>query len=150
MYRKGRPVIPTFDFAESIFLRYGIDDFLDGQLIPAAIRFPKQSVNRGSLSKPEDVLFHENGKYDGLGAVAFTVVDIPERIIGDQGSTYVFFMHHDPHEDNYAHSEIWSDQEQRTGEYRKPSPSVKLKFRIQLCQRIRTESIRIEAVRKRS
>jgi hypothetical protein len=52
--------------------------------------------------------------------------------------------------DNYSHSEIWSDQTPRTGSYREPSRTVKLKFRIHLCQRITLERIKIEAVRNRN
>ena len=121
---------------------------MNGQLDPAAIRFPKQSVNRGSLSEPEDVLFHEDGKYDGLGAIEFKVADIPERVVANQ-TTYIFFLNHVPHEINYAHSEIWSDRDPQTREYKEPSRSVKLEFRIQLCKQIRTENIRIEAARNR-
>lgn len=147
--RQGRPIIPDFDLKELLYLRFGADDFVDGQLVPSAIRVPKQSVNRGSLSQPEDVLFNEQGKYDGLGAVEFKVEDIPQTVAGDQGPIYVFFMQHDPREDNYPHSEIWSDHAPGTGNCREPSKSVKLKFRIELCKRIRVEGIRIPAVRNR-
>lgn len=149
MYRRGRPVQPRFDLDEFLYLRYGSDDFVEGQLAPAAVHFPKQSVNRSSLSEPEAVLFHPEGRYNGLGAVEFQVGDIPETITPEQGATYIFFMRHEPHEENYAHSEIWSDQTPGTGAYREPSKSVKLKFRIQLCRRIRTERIRIPATRNR-
>jgi len=149
MYQRDRQVLPDFDGGESLYLRYGCDDFLDGQLEPGGIRFPKTSVNRGSLSQPEDVLFAEDGKYNGLGVVEFKVSDIPPWIAQEQGPTYVFFMRHVPHTDNYSHSEIWSDQAARTGDYRKPSRTVKLEFRTRLCQRITRERIRIEAVRNR-
>jgi len=82
-------------------MRYGCEDFLDGQLALAAIRFPRTSVNRGSLSEPEDALFAEDGKYNGLGVVEFKVWDIPSSIAQEQGPTYVFFMRHVPYPDNY-------------------------------------------------
>lgn len=149
MYQRDRQVLPDFDGGEFLYLRYGREDFVEGQLAPGGIRFPKTSVNRGSLSRPEDALFAEDGKYNGLGVVEFKVSDIPPRIAQDQGPTYVFFMRHLPYTDNYSHSEIWSDQATQTGIYREPSKTVKLKFRIHLCQRITQERIRIEAVRNR-
>ena len=149
MYQRDRPVLHDFDGPELLYLRYGREDFVDGQLAPGGIHFPKTSVNRGNLSQPEDVLFTEDGKYNGLGVVEFKVLDIPPKITQDQGPPYVFFMRHVPETDNYSHSEIWSDQEPQTGEYRVPSKTVKLKFRIHLCQRIKQEQIRIVAVRTR-
>jgi len=149
MYRRHRQVLPDFDGGETLYLRYGREDFVQGQLAPAAIRFPRTSVNRGILSEPEDALFAEDGKYNGLGVVEFKVSDIPPTIVQEQGPTYAFFMQHVPHTDNYAHSEIWSDHAIRTGNYREPSKTVKLEFRIQICQRITKERIRIEAVRNR-
>ena len=115
-----------------LYLRYGAEDFLGGQLEPSAIHFPRTSVNRGSLSEPEDVLFDEHGEYNGLGVVGFMVSDVPRRVTQSQGPAYVFFMNHDPDPDNYSHSEIWSDQEPGTGRYKEPGKSVKLQFRIQI------------------
>jgi hypothetical protein len=149
MYQRDRPVVPDFDGAEGLYLRYGRDDFADGHLLLASIRFPRTSVNRASLSLPEDALFDENGKYNGLGVVEFKAYDLPPRINQSQGPAYVFFMQHVPLPANYSHSEIWSDQEARTGAYREPSRTVKLEFRIRLCQRISRDCIRVEAVRNR-
>jgi hypothetical protein len=149
MYQRQRPVLPDFDAGESLYLRYGREDFVGGQLALGAIRFPKMSVNRGSLSEPEDALFAEDGKYNGLGVVEFRVSDIPRRVAQERGPSYVFFMRHVPYSDNYSHSEIWSDQETQTGNYREPSKTVKLRFRIHLRQRIAQERIIIEAVRSR-
>jgi hypothetical protein len=150
MYRNGRPIQPRFDFGELLYLRFGLDDFVEGQLVTAAIRVPGQSVNRGSLSRPEDVLFHPEGGYNGLGAVEFKVGDIPGTLVGDQDSTFMFFMQHVPLEENYPHSEIWSDKPPGTGECRKPSRSVGLKFKAELCKRIREDGIQIPAARNRS
>lgn len=150
MYRNDRPVMPGFDLNEPLYIRYGADEFVDGQLASAAIRFKKQSVNRGALSEPEDVLFHEAGAYNGLGAVELRVADIPAVVTGEQGAVSTFFMHHEPLDDNYAHSEIWSDRLPATGDYQEPSRSVKLLFRTQVCERIKTDRIRILAVRSRA
>lgn len=150
MYRRGRPILPHFDSGERLYLRFGLDDFVGGQLAIAAIRVQRQSVNRGSLSRPEDVLFHPEGNYNGLGAVEFKVEDIPGTVVGDQDSTFMFFMRHEPIEDNYAHSEIWSDRPPGTGDCPKPSKSVGLKFKAELCKRIREDRIKIPAARNRS
>jgi hypothetical protein len=148
LYRRGREVIPQFDSAELLYMRYSADNFLEGQLLPSAIRSQlKQSVNRGSLSEPEDVLFSETGEYNGLGVVGFPVSSIPGRVEQRDGPSYSFFMRHEPEELNYSHSEIWSDQDPPTGDFRKPSKTVSTTFRIRLCQSIGTELIKIKAFR---
>ena len=149
MYAKGRLAIPFEDPAELLYLRFGMDDIVDQQLAPAAVRVPGQSVNRGSLSEPEDVLFHQEGLYNGLGVVEFFVRDVPTPVTGEHGSNAVFFMRHKPLEDNYSHSEVCCDKtEQRKGDF-KPSNSVKLKFKADLCKLIRAERIRIPAAKNR-
>ena len=147
MIRGDRPVLPDFDEAEVLYLRYFSDHFVDGQFSIAAIRFPKQSVNRGLHSEPEDCLFSERGIYNGLGVVDFQIADVPAKVSQPQGPAYIFFLKHVPKHDNYAHSEIWSDQELGTGDYREPSRTVKLEFRVRLCQRIGLDNVRIAAVR---
>jgi hypothetical protein len=129
-------------------MRYSADNFLEGQLLPAAIRSQlKQSVNRGSLSEPEDVLFSETGEYNGLGVVGFPVSAIPLRVDQSDGPSFCFFMRHEPEELNYSHSEIWSDHDPRTGDFRRPSKTVSMTFRIRLCQSIGSDQIKIKAVR---
>lgn len=83
MYQRHRQVLPDFDRNEPLYLRYGREDFVEGQLAPAAIRFPRTLV-RGNLSEPEDALFAEDGKFNGLGVVAFEVSDIPPVIVQEQ------------------------------------------------------------------
>lgn len=148
MYRHGREAVPDFAGPELLYLRYMSQHFIQGQLLPEAIRSQlRQSVNRGSFSEPEDALFSETGTYDGLGVVGFRVADIPARVDQPQGPAYVFFMRHEPEEENYSHSEIWSDHQTGTGGFRPPSRTVSLKFRILLCRSIRKEQVRIMAVR---
>jgi hypothetical protein len=148
MYRRSREVVPTFEPTEYLYLRYSAQNFLDGQLEPTAIRSQlKQSVNRGSFSEPQDVLFSESGEYNGLGVVEFRVSDIPQRVEQPNGPTYAFFMQHEPEEESYAHSEIWSDHDPRTGTFRTPSRTVSLNFRVRLCRMIGIEQVRIEAVK---
>jgi hypothetical protein len=146
MYQRGRPVVPEFYGDESLHLRYRQEHWVEGQLDPAGVRFPRTSVNRSTFSEPEDALFSDSGRYNGFGVVRFIVSNVPMRVAQSQGSAYVFFMVHAPLDDNYSHSEIWSDHEHRSGQYKEPSKTVKLKFRILLCQKIRREHVCIEAV----
>jgi hypothetical protein len=146
LLRSGRPVDPDFAPAESLYLRYSVQHFLNGELTTNAIRF-RQSVNRGKYSVAEDVLFSETGEYDGLGVLELSVSFIPDRIEPTNGPAYVFFMHHEPIEANYSHSEIWSDNEVRTGTCREPSKTVKIEFRMRLCKLLNSDAVRIEAVR---
>ncbi len=146
MYQRGRPVVPEFRGDEALYLRYQSKHWVEGQLDPAGVRFPRASVNRSTLSEPEDALFSDSGKYNGLGVVRFIVSSISLRIAQSEGPAYVFFMEHAPLDDNYSHSEIWSDHEHRTGQYKEPSKTVKLQFRTLLCQKIRQENVCIEAV----
>jgi hypothetical protein len=148
MYRRDREVVPDFAAAELLFLRYTSLHFVQGELLPAGIRSQlKQSVNRGCFSEPDDVLFSETGEYDGLGVVEFKVSDIPARVEQPHGPSFMFYMRHEPMDENYSHSEIWSDHEARTGGFRAPSRTVSLSFRILLCRSIREEQVRIRAVR---
>jgi hypothetical protein len=106
MFQHDRQVVSRFDDNEALYLRYRGEHFVEGQLAPAGISFPKTSVNRGSLSLPEDVLFSETGKYNGLGVIELAVADIPPEISQKTGPSYVFFVRHVPEPDNYSHSEI--------------------------------------------
>jgi hypothetical protein len=146
MYRQGRAPVPDFDPGELLYLRYKCEHWVDGQLDPAGLHLPRTSVNRSRFSEPEDALFSEAGKYNGLGVVRFWVSEIPPRIEQQHGPAYVFFMTHVPDEENYSHSEIWSDHEPREGGCREPSKTAKMRFRVVLCQRIRQDRVCIEAV----
>jgi hypothetical protein len=75
------------------------------------------------------------------------VMNIPERVEQPDGPAFVFFMRHEPEEENYSHSEIWSDHETRTDGFRKPGRTVSLHFRVLLCRSIREEQVRIKAAR---
>jgi hypothetical protein len=146
MIQGDKPEVPVFNGQEALYLRYRKDDFDTDFLALSAVRFPKQSVNRGNLSEPEDVLFSEEGRFNGLGCVFFLVSDIPEKIEQPNGPTYWFFMRHVPEPDNYSHSEIWCSYHARNDNYHPPSKTVKLGFRVRLCQRISRDRIRIPAV----
>ena len=136
MFRAGRPVVPDFAPPEGLYRRYQRTHFFNGELLPAAFAFPRQSLNRSAFSEPQDVLFSEVGAFDGWGVLEFVVGDVPESIDGA-----AFFMMHVPYEDNYAHSELWSGS---PAEYKEPSPAIRKKLRAHLAARI---TVRLVAVR---
>jgi hypothetical protein len=147
MYRRERPIVREFQNEEFLYLRYRRDHWVEGQLDPAGLRFPKTSVYRSLFSEPADALFSEDGRYNGLGVVRFRVLDIPARVEQENGPAYVFHMEHVPLSDHYSHSEIWSRREDAVDHQdREPNKTVKLRFRIRLCQGIRQEQVCIEAV----
>jgi hypothetical protein len=150
MYRRGRPVLPVFGPDEALYLRYGSDDFVAGTLGSSVLHFPRASVNRGTLSEPEDVLFSESGEYNGLGVIELRVSDLPGTIEQPGGPAYRFHMEHTPLDENYSHSEICSEQAARTGRLQDPSKTVKLRFRIHVSRMITEERIRIMATRTRT
>jgi hypothetical protein len=150
MYRRDRPLVPEFDGTEALYLRYGLEDF-DGEcLAVTAISFPCMSVNRGTLSEPEDLLFSQTGAWNGLGAIEFLVADIPAEVTQAQGPAYQFYMRHVPDPDNYSHSEIWSVQASDRDIPKTPSKTVKLDYRVRLSRRITRDRVRIPAGRNRA
>lgn len=145
MYRRGRPVIAEFDAHEPLFLRYRREQFADGRLQNTAVRFPKQSVNRGLLSEPGDVLFDETRKYEGYGVVDLRVSDIPQTIALKDNPAYRFYVEHSPNEDNYEHADICSALLGDPGLTKEPSRSVRIEFRSQLARMAGIDRIRIPA-----
>ncbi len=113
MFRRGRAVVPNFKPSEQLYRRFRRQDIVNGELTPAALRFPAQtghSVNRSRFSRPEDVLWVEANKLEGFGIFQIAVAVIPgELVCRETGRRFTFFPKHAPHEDNYAHSEIWCD-----------------------------------------
>jgi hypothetical protein len=142
MYRQNRPEAPVFAPDELLYRRYRREHWVGGRFAGPGIQFPKQSVNRGGFSEPEDVLYSDSGEFDGQGVLQCRVCDVPERLELPPAPGAVFFLKHAPVDDNYSHSEIWADKLESTGAYVEPSPSLKKLFRTVLAQRM---SIRIEA-----
>jgi hypothetical protein len=141
MYRDGRPREPVFSPQELLFRRYSSEHWVDGKFVAVGFKFPKQSVNRERFSQPEDVLFSDSGEFNGWGVLEFHVSDVPLHISFAQGLVS-FFVKHSPYDDNYAHSEIWSDKDNSSGESLDLSSAVKKQFRTILAQRVK---VRIEA-----
>ena len=144
MYAAGRPIVTTFPPAELLYIRYLGLHWVDGQLDHTAIPFPrvkKTSVNRGSLSEPEDVLFSETNAYAHWGVLRFFVNEIPTLVETLGAPTYLFWTKHVPLELNYSHTELWSKRAEGTEDFREPSAAIKTLFRIRLAQVLTAERI---------
>jgi hypothetical protein len=141
MRRNGRPVDHSFQSGEKLFRRYAADHLIDGQFSPVGLSFgTAPSVNREKYSEPGDVLFDEANQYENWGVWSVTVGDLPTAF-PEVNATFSFFPMHVPMEDNYAHSEIWSDRIPPTGTYTMPSKTVRKLFRAFLSQRIIIEIV---------
>jgi len=148
MYWAGRSIIAEFPPDEQLYIRYLGLHWVDGQLDHTGIPFPRvdrTSVNRGSLSEPEDVLFSPTAEYARMGVLRFLAEEIPSPLQAHDTPPYRFYPKHVPLDLNYSHSEIWSKRSESDEEFRKPSPSVKTMFRIRLPQVLTTERICILA-----
>ena len=141
MRRNGRPVDQEFKWSEKLFRRYAADHLIDGKFSPMGLSFDTPpSVNREKFSQPDDVLFSETNEFAKWGVWSVKAGDLPSAFPKD-APTFTFHPKHTPMEDNYAHSEIWSDQIPPTGSYAMPSKSVRKLFRAFLCQRIVIEIV---------
>lgn len=117
MYRRWRAVVPEFQPGELLYRRYRRQDVTNGVIQDAALKFPKkdentgQSVNRSRFSKPQDTLWNDKERLDGLGVFQFPASCLPkEATCPATGRRFAFWPKHVPIQNNYAHSEIWSDQ----------------------------------------
>lgn len=109
MSRRDRPIDPNFQATEFLYRRCAIKD-IDPQhsnrLYPDQIAFyPNWSLNREKYSQWDDVLYPD---YTDHGVVRFRVEDVPSELSSDGGILYQWELRHQPLEDNYSHSEVWS------------------------------------------
>ena len=139
MRRNGRGEDPAFDPTEKLFRRYTRTHYINGQFSGTGFAFDSPpSVNRQKYSEPGDVLFSETDEFAEWGVLSFKVADIPASF-SPENPQYGFFPKHMPMEDNYAHSEVWSDKLPNTGAYVKPSSQIRKLFRAALAQRVVVE-----------
>ncbi len=117
MYRRWRAAIPKFQTEELLYRRYRRQDAFNGIILDSALQFPKkhentgQSVNRSRFSRAKDALWNDKERLDGLGVFQFPVSCLPrEAICPTTGGRFTFWPKHVPLRNNYAHSEVWSDQ----------------------------------------
>jgi len=137
--RNGRPEDQEFLPEERLFRRYRREDYLGNQFSGLGFAFPKQSVNRGKYSNPEDVLFSNTDEFEGWGVLYFRAQDLPLRFPPDVAQ-YTFYPRHVPDDEMYPHSEVWCDRLPQTGAYVEPaSKSVRKLFRAFMSQRVRVE-----------
>jgi hypothetical protein len=146
MYRRWRPVVSRFRADELLYRRHRREDIVNGTILPAALPFPKknentgQSVNRSAFSKPEDALWGPAKRLDGMGVFEFPVSCLPGDLsCPATARQFTFWPKHVPLGNNYAHSEIWSDElPRRNAEYVLPTKLVckELRARIQQNSRV--------------
>ena len=126
-----------FSDSEDVFRRFETRHFANGELLPAAVPFPRASVNRSKYSRAEDVLFSDDGGYDGHGVFAFASRDLPKGV-DRAGTPFDFALEHVPLESNYSHSELaCSSPLRQVKPDLVPSKTAKSQFRADLSKRLR-------------
>jgi hypothetical protein len=139
MLRNGRAEDQEFSSTERMYRRYVQDDFEGESFKPARFRFPP-SLNRERYSHPEDVIFSEDGEFDGCGILECTVGELSIRIADDRYVEYQFVPVHMPEENNYSHSEIWADCIQTQVRTDEPSKIAKKKYRTAISKLLRVRT----------
>ena len=140
MFRRGRPTDAYLQPSEFLFFRC-VHDNVDknGQVSPAGIRFPNQSVNRSKYSAPADVLVPDQTERSAewlyCGVAQFLVNHLPGPMHTDERS-YKFTAEHDPLEDNYGHTElrVYKDDVRVS---KVSSTTIKKRYRTELALRTR-------------
>lgn len=107
--RRGRAADTDFTPTEQLYRRCPVTELDPAdpeRLFPNLISFyPDWSVNRQKFSEPEDVLYPD---YLGWGVAAFQVKDIPSPMKTEGNVAYHWDVQHQPSEENYSHTEIWT------------------------------------------
>jgi len=141
MCRAGRPVVPDIPASEKLYFRCMLDWISDtGQIKPANIHFPDQSVNRERFSKPRDVLLPDGSvrsrRWILWGVAMIHVGDVPCEKKTSGGVTYSFTAEHDPLPKNYGHAElrVYKDG-QREKDKNKINHQVKKAYRTDVALR---------------
>jgi hypothetical protein len=141
MFREGRPADQVFKPKELLFRRYLKEHFADGQIPDAYFNFPP-SLNRQKYSEPRDVIFSEDGCFDGWGVLEYRVDQMSFDLVHESAG-YSFFPKHTPDEANYSHTEIHCRRESDQRPEVHPNKAVRKKYRAKLSQQ--SPKIRIEA-----
>lgn len=141
MRRNGRADDQTFGAPERLFRRYTRLHYINGQFSNTGFSFDSPpSVTREKYSEAQDVIFSEADEFANWGVLSFRVADLPTSF-PPENPLIRFFPRHVPMEDNFAHSEVWSDAIPATGGYVKPSKQTRKLFRALLSQRCVVEII---------
>jgi hypothetical protein len=137
MRRSGRPKRQDFDATEKLF--YRLEEYYPIGSSPSglSVRSPNFSVNREKHGgRPEFVLIPRWGH---CGIAVFRVQQIPGPITspGD-AMVYSWKVEHDPLEENYHHSEVWTFKKgSRCDPNSNVSKLVKREFRQRLAEAMR-------------
>lgn len=134
---EGEAADQVFDSGELLYRRYARQHFVDGQLLPAAFRFPGPSFNRQKYSVADDVLHPDccdGNNLDGYGILECSATDLPTPINGDDGKEFNFAPVHRPCPCCYAHTEVWCVLDGEPVD--QPSKAVREKFRVGLARKM--------------
>jgi hypothetical protein len=134
----GRTALPFADGGEGLYRRYQVHHFVKGILSNIGLPFPNISVNRGSCSEPDDVLWDdkEERRFDGWGVLGFTVSEARMQLQTGDGRLLDFDLRHEPLDLNYSHSEIVCIKRDNGGEPN-ISRKVQKEYRARLSQAAR-------------
>lgn len=139
VHQDGLPVVDTFDDSEVLYRRYLLAHFVDRELVPQHFQFPKPSFNRGKFSRPEDVLHPDccDGKVlgQGWGVLECLASDACISTLSHDNREVLLSPKHVPLQSCYAHSELWCFVSEDGSELKKPSSTVREKFRIKLAKK---------------
>jgi hypothetical protein len=136
MLAAGRTALPFTDGDEGLYRRYQVEHFVNGILSNIGLPFPNISVNRGSCSEPDDVLWHdkEERRFDGWGVLGFAVSEARMELQTGDGRVLDFDLEHKPLDLNYSHSEIVCLDRSSGNELSTPSRKVQKEYRAKLSQ----------------
>jgi len=140
IHQDGRSAVDGFDPDEFLYRRYAMVHFMDGQVLPQTISFPKPSFNRGKFSQPADVLHIDccDGKtLTGWGVLESRASDLCVTAESGDSRRFTMYPKHVPEPTCYAHSELWCASQD--SEDAKPSQSAKEKLRIQLSRALKVK-----------
>ena len=139
-HQDGRPAVDAFDSDELLYRRYAMVHFVDGQVLPQSIRFPKPSFNRSKFSRPEDVLHVDccNGKeLSGWGVLESSWSELSVSAVSGDERQFTLYPKHMPEPTCYAHAELWCAS--ADSQDSKPSESAKEKLRILLSRALKVK-----------
>jgi hypothetical protein len=139
MRQQGRPPDPHFDSDERLFRRFRPQDLEGNTVAVDAIELPDMSVNREKYGPAEWLLLDE--AFETWGVAAFMVQDVPLEITHLGIIHYTFRVEHQPHRNNYPHSEVraYKDGEHIDLKHKAeldPEPHLRWRERLQWKTRI--------------
>jgi hypothetical protein len=132
MSRNGRAEDQHFENDELLFRRYLREHFVGNRMIDVYFPFPI-SLNRQKYSIPQDVIFAEDGRFDGWGVLEFRVNQVALELL-HENAQYFFFPKHAPEETNYSHTETRCSHTLNHTPEINISSAAKKKYRVMLSQ----------------